>query len=75
MLPRQPAADNGMHVPVYYLEPFVGRNLIAFGYDMMSEPVRRVALLNAAHNGQPALTDRVVLIQDAQGNSQPGFLM
>ena len=72
---RQPAADNGMHVPVYYLEPFVGRNLIAFGYDMMSEPVRRVALLNAARSGQPALTDRVVLIQDAQGNSQPGFLM
>jgi signal transduction histidine kinase/CheY-like chemotaxis protein/integral membrane sensor domain MASE1 len=72
---RQAAPDNGMHVPVYYLEPFVGRNLIAFGYDMMSEPVRRVALLNAAHNGQPALTDRVVLIQDAQGNSQPGFLM
>jgi signal transduction histidine kinase/integral membrane sensor domain MASE1/DNA-binding response OmpR family regulator len=72
---RQAAPDNGMHVPVYYLEPFVGRNLIAFGYDMMSEPVRRVALLNAAHSGQPALTDRVVLIQDAQGNSQPGFLM
>jgi len=72
---RQAAPDNGMHVPVYYLEPFVGRNLIAFGYDMMSEPVRRVALLNAARNGQPALTDRVVLIQDAQGNSQPGFLM
>jgi len=72
---RQAAPDNGMHVPVYYLEPFVGRNLIAFGYDMMSEPVRRVALLNAARNGQPALTDRVVLVQDAQGNSQPGFLM
>jgi signal transduction histidine kinase/integral membrane sensor domain MASE1/DNA-binding response OmpR family regulator len=72
---RQAAADNGMHVPVYYLEPFIGRNLIAFGYDMMSEPVRRVALLNAGRSGQPALTDRVVLIQDAQGNSQPGFLM
>ncbi|MET0264191.1 MAG: CHASE domain-containing protein [Duganella sp.] len=72
---RNPMPDNGMHVPVYYLEPFVGRNVVAFGYDMMSEPVRRTALLNAARNGQPALTDRVVLIQDEHGASQPGFLM
>ncbi len=72
---REGVGDIGMHVPVYYLEPFTGRNVIAFGYDMLSEPVRRVALLKAARNGKPALTDRVVLIQDAQGGGQPGFLM
>jgi len=72
---REGVTDLGMYVPVYYLEPFSGRNVIAFGYDMLSEPVRRVALLKAGRNGQPALTDRVVLIQDAQGGGQPGFLM
>jgi CHASE1-domain containing sensor protein len=43
-----------MSVVVMYLEPFAGRNLRAFGYDMMSEPARRAALLQAARSGTPA---------------------
>ncbi|MET0320723.1 MAG: CHASE domain-containing protein, partial [Duganella sp.] len=72
---RDTAPAIGMHAPVTYLEPFAGRNVIAFGYDMMSEAVRRVALANAARTGHPALTDRVVLVQDAHGGDQPGFLL
>ncbi|KQQ32456.1 histidine kinase [Duganella sp. Leaf126] len=72
---RAGASDIGLYAPVYYLEPFSGRNLMAFGYDMLSEPVRRIAMLKAARSGQPALTERVVLVQDAQGGGQPGFLM
>eukprot|EP01030_Chromulinospumella_sphaerica_P011950 gene11950-11744_t len=33
---------------VLYLEPASGANLRAFGYDMMSEPIRRQAMLEAA---------------------------
>jgi signal transduction histidine kinase/DNA-binding response OmpR family regulator/integral membrane sensor domain MASE1 len=69
-----PALGPGMSTVVMYLEPFAGRNLRAFGYDMMSEPIRYKALLKAAHSGGPALSDKVVLVQDAQGG-QAGFLM
>ncbi|TFW13453.1 CHASE domain-containing protein [Duganella callida] len=66
--------DIGMSVVVLYLEPFAGRNLRAFGYDMMSEPARRAALLQAARSGAPALTSKVVLVQEDK-TGLPGFLM
>jgi len=60
------------------IEPFSGRNLRAFGYDMFSEPVRRAAMEAARDTGQPASTGKVVLVQegtqDEQGE-QSGFLM
>ena len=68
-------ADPGMTVAVMYIEPFAGRNLRAFGYDMMSEPTRRAALLQAARSGAPALTAKVALVQDEHNTSLPGFLM
>jgi signal transduction histidine kinase/CheY-like chemotaxis protein/integral membrane sensor domain MASE1 len=70
-----PSLGPGMSAVVMYLEPFSGRNLRAFGYDMMSEPVRRAALLKAAYSAAPALSDKVVLVQDAKGEGHPGFLM
>jgi signal transduction histidine kinase/CheY-like chemotaxis protein/integral membrane sensor domain MASE1 len=73
--PAGAAPDPGTSAVVMYLEPFAGRNLRAFGYDMMSEPIRRTALLKAAHSGAPALSGKVVLVQDALGGDQPGFLM
>ncbi|MYM67208.1 response regulator [Pseudoduganella sp. FT55W] len=71
----QNAKDPGMSAVVMYLEPFAGRNLRAFGYDMMSEPTRRAALLQAARSGMPAMTGKVVLVQDDQQAGLPGFLM
>jgi signal transduction histidine kinase/DNA-binding response OmpR family regulator/integral membrane sensor domain MASE1 len=68
-------ADPGMSVVVLYIEPFAGRNLRAFGYDMMSEPTRRTALLDAARSGSPAVTAKVVLVQEEQNAGLPGFLM
>jgi signal transduction histidine kinase/DNA-binding response OmpR family regulator/integral membrane sensor domain MASE1 len=70
-----PELGPGMSAVVMYLEPFSGRNLRAFGYDMMSEPVRRAALLKAAHSGAPALSDKVLLVQDTQSEGHAGFLM
>ena len=60
---------------VYYLEPFDERNRRAFGYDMFSEPIRKVALRNAARSGMPALSAKVELVQSARAGHQPGFLM
>jgi CHASE1-domain containing sensor protein/integral membrane sensor domain MASE1 len=67
--------DRSMSAVVLYLEPSLGRNRRAFGYDMMSEPIRRAALLEAARTGAPVLSAKVVLVQDAPSLGQPGFLL
>ncbi|HMX16594.1 MAG TPA: CHASE domain-containing protein, partial [Rhodocyclaceae bacterium] len=60
---------------IVFLEPFWGRNLRAFGYDMMTEPTRRAALERARDTGEPAMTRRVVLVQEGKQDVQPGFLL
>ena len=60
---------------VLYLEPFRGQNLRAFGYDMLSDPVRAAALVAAARSGEPVLSSKVLLVQNASSEGQPGFLM
>ncbi|MFJ1468547.1 CHASE domain-containing protein [Massilia orientalis] len=57
------------------IEPFSGRNLRAFGYDMFSEPVRRAAMEQARDTGHAAATGKVVLVQEGGNGGQPGFLM
>ena len=40
----KPAGKRKLYTSIIYLEPFSGRNVRAFGYDMFSEPVRRKAM-------------------------------
>jgi CHASE1-domain containing sensor protein len=40
----KPSGKRDVYTSIVYLEPFTGRNLRAFGYDMFSEPVRRKAM-------------------------------
>jgi len=70
-----PAGDRDMYGAIVYLEPFEGRNLRAFGYDMFSEPVRREAMERARDTGRPALSGRVTLVQETDIDVQPGFLI
>ncbi|MBA5687390.1 CHASE domain-containing protein [Rugamonas apoptosis] len=70
-----PPADADRYAPVLYLEPFTGRNLRAFGYDMMSDPTRRKAMLTAARSGRPTLTAKLTLVQESEEQVQAGFLM
>src|SRR5690606_28529581 len=60
---------------ILYLEPFTGRNLRAFGYDMFSEPVRREAMERARDSGLPALSGKVTLVQEFGPEVQAGFLI
>ena len=59
---------------ITHIEPFTGRNLRAFGFDMYSEPVRRAAMEAARDSGGAALSGKVVLVQEGR-DAQPGFLM
>jgi PAS domain S-box-containing protein len=59
-----------------FLEPLDESNQLALGFDMMSEPRRRAAMERAGNSGVPALSAKVVLVQDLRrGLHTGGFLL
>ena len=71
----RPDGDRELYSSVIYLEPFSGRNLWAFGYDMFSEPVRRAAMERARDTNEAALSGKVVLVQETGTDVQAATLM
>jgi CHASE1-domain containing sensor protein len=67
-----PEGQRDEYEPVIYLEPQDGRNRVAMGYDMFSEPVRRSAMERARDTGLPSSTGRIILVYD---NKQAGFII
>ncbi len=70
--PDTPRSD---YFPIVYLEPFTGRNLRAFGYDMSTDPVRRDAMERARETGRTSASGKVRLVQETGQDEQPGFLV
>lgn len=70
-----PPGKRDVYSSIVYLEPFSGRNLRAFGYDMFSEPVRRAAMERARDENAPALSGKVTLVQETDEDVQAGTLM
>lgn len=60
---------------IVYLEPFDRRNRRAFGFDMLSEPTRRAAMLRARDSGATAMSGIVTLVQEDGRDVQQGFLL
>lgn len=60
---------------IVWLEPLDRRNRAAIGYDMTSEPVRRIALDRARDTGLGAASGRVTLVQEIDAQKQAGFLL
>ncbi len=71
----RPGGVRDGYTSIVYLEPFLGRNLRAFGFDMFTEPVRRAAMVAARDEGRLAMTGRVTLVQEVDAAVQAGFLM
>ena len=71
----RPPGERDFYTAVVYIEPFAGRNLRAFGYDMAPEPVRWAAATRARDTGEPALSGKVTLRQEATTDIQPGFVL
>ena len=70
------AAPVGQRFPIVFLEPLDDTNRLAIGYDIMSEPRRRVAMERARDAGVPALSGKIVLVQDLRrGLRTAGFLL
>lgn len=71
----RPAGPRNAYTAIVYLEPFSGRNLRAFGYDMFAEPVRRAAMETTRDTGEPALSGKVTLVQENERSPQAGTLL
>ncbi|MEI6262765.1 MAG: CHASE domain-containing protein [Deltaproteobacteria bacterium] len=71
----KPEGDREIYTSIIYLEPFSERNLRAFGYDMFSEPVRRMAMERAMDLNVAALSGKVILVQETDQEVQAGTLM
>lgn len=71
----RPSGDRDVYTSIIYLEPFEGRNLRAFGYDMYSEPTRRAAMERARDENSAALSGKVRLVQETEKDVQAGTLM
>ena len=71
----RPQGERERYAPVIFLEPFTNRNLRALGYDMLSEPVRRMAMERAQDQEAAALSGKVTLVQETDQDIQAGALM
>jgi diguanylate cyclase (GGDEF)-like protein len=70
-----PEGERERYSSIVHIEPFSGRNLRAFGYDMFSHPVRREAMELARDTNEIAISGKVTLVQEVGQDVQAGFLM
>lgn len=70
-----PDGEREMYAPIVFLEPVTERNLLAYGYDVFSEPVRRAAMEQSRDSGKASLSGKLRLIQETAEPKQSGFLM
>jgi len=70
-----PEGERDAYSSIVFLEPFNERNRRAFGYDMLTESVRREAMERARDSGAAALSGLVKLVQETGVADQPGTLM
>ena len=72
ILPELP--ERPMYHSLVFVEPFGGRNLRAFGFDMYTSEVRRKAMDRAIDSGLPSMSGMVKLAQETNENVQHGFI-
>ena len=66
-----PVVDAPQHFPVVHVEP-LARNRRALGLDLVHEPRRLAAVLEAIRSGRPTISAPLVLVQDT--SYTPGFV-
>ena len=70
----KPEGTRGFYTAIIYLEPFDWRNKRAFGYDMWSNEIRRIAMTYARDEGVAATSGVITLVQETKEDVQRGFL-
>jgi signal transduction histidine kinase/CheY-like chemotaxis protein len=69
-----PDKGRGIRSAILLLEPLDRLNRAALGYDMLSEPVRRSAMIGAARDRTARMSGRLSLVQEIDPVKQPGFI-
>jgi len=70
----EPFPQAAMVAPISYLLPAVANNRASLGFDLYSDPVRRMAMDQAKQAVRPTATGRANLVR-ADGNDVPGFVI
>ncbi len=70
----QVAAAHPLHVVVFHIEPMAS-NSGALGFDIYSDPSRRLSIDEAIRLNQPVLTPPLALVQSQGEDSAPGALL
>jgi PAS domain S-box-containing protein len=70
-----PGGNRDRFSAITRIEPLAGMNLRALGFDMLTEPFRRAAMIQAGESGRPAMSGKVQLIQESGREAQAGFVM
>jgi two-component sensor histidine kinase/CHASE1-domain containing sensor protein len=70
-----PEGQRDYYHAITFLEPMDRRNVAAIGYDMYTEPTRRLAMAQARDRGIPAASGKVELVQEIDPVKQSGFLI
>jgi len=70
-----PEGKRDTYTGIIFLEPFDWRNQRAFGYDMFAEATRHEAMARARDTGIPALSGKVLLVQETDEAPQAGTLL
>jgi two-component sensor histidine kinase/CHASE1-domain containing sensor protein len=69
-----PSSEGEVHA-IIYLEPADIRNGAVLGANMHAYPVRREAMNRARDTGMPALSGKVLLMMESDGDRPAGFLI
>ena len=75
LLEIRPRGRREYYGPILYLQPQTPDNLAAIGFDMYSDPVRRIAMEAARASGDSTLSGPVQLVQDVDAASQASILI
>lgn len=71
----EPSGARKAYAPIIQREPYTGKNKMAPGSDIWTEPVRRAALERARDAGMAAISGKVKLLIDGNATAMPGFIM
>ncbi|HTL31347.1 MAG TPA: CHASE domain-containing protein [Tepidisphaeraceae bacterium] len=71
-----PEGDRPEYTSIVYLVPMDRLNQKAIGFDMLTEPRRRAAMLKARDSGRATATSKIELVQEkGEAQKQAGFLV
>ena len=66
-----PTGERDFYFPVHFMEPILG-NEAAIDLDLYSHISRRHTLMHCMETGEPAMTDRLLLVKDPKAKSRCG---